>query len=269
MEALALQSRYHREVDRLARVRATGEHALAADALRRTDLDHLYESTFLAAVAAFEVFLEGLFFSCLAGRSGIRTARPLIRFQSLSQAEAAVPALQRSAFLRWLDWDELSGRASLFLHAGRPFSRLRHRSADRGLLKRVRVVRNAIAHRSRRARTDFLGILPATTAPAHRTTAAYLQSAVGGETQHGLVLTELKRLASGLAALTDDRARQYLAVEDDIDSGGRPGRGTYECVSCGRVERLRSKEHRLLACPKCSIVCLTCGRARQTKYRRA
>ena len=243
----SLGKRFHQVRD----VRDSGEGAFRQGAIRQRDLDHVYSSTFLALTSAFEVFQEELFFSCVLGKSEIRRVKSKVDFSSRAELEQLAQFAEGRTLLSWSRMRDNIRRAELFLHAGRPFSRLKRRQRDLDVLHTGTVVRNAIAHESRQARTRFrelaLGALP----PSRRVPAGFLRQEVGEITQHENLTLEYERLAHALAARTDRTAWRLLRDEAPYRSGERVRRGTYECKSCHKRVRHRSRQLRLPQCPGC------------------
>lgn len=242
---------------------------MAQRELRQSDLNHLYESTFLEASSRFEVFQEELFFGSVLGRSQINEAIPLLTFRNRSEAERVVLAGERRGFISWSNMDENIRRAEGFLSRGRPFSRLHRRGRDLQTLRTATAVRNAIAHESGAARERFrslpLGALPA----MKRTPAGFLRQAVGEGSQHQTLLDEYVRIAKALSASSDIQARRLLREEDPYSSGSKASRGTYECRDCGTRVRHTSGTRNLAPCDACHQGdCPRCGNSPRSVFLR-
>lgn len=122
--AATLSQRFGRQVNRLLAVRSGSEAAFASGALRRTDIDHIYESTFLDLVSYFEIFIEDLFFSCILGKAALLDVKPTIEFPTRRLAEILSSGSHRG-HATWSKMQDVFGRAEIFLRDGRPFTRLR------------------------------------------------------------------------------------------------------------------------------------------------
>lgn len=278
--AAELNGSLERHVARLVSVVQSGDAALAVGSLRQSDVNHLYESTFLAAVARFESFLEDLFYSALLDESDQRNITSAVRFPSRRKAEEVLLSAARAPYLVWLPFpDNALKRAEAYLVGGRPFSRLRSRGADLQLLKTIQVVRNAIAHDSGTAASRFRDLvrhhnLP----PARRNPGGYLRLAVNATTMHTTLVNEMIRLARALASPAMPAAHRLLRAEDEVNSTQKVPRGTYECVICThRIQQTSSTQTMgvcpacpQVACPQCGAVgpCAGCGAPTRSRYRR-
>ena len=266
--AAALLQRLGRRLDSLRKVRRSSDLAAGVRAIRGVDRDHMYESTFLQAVSAFETFQEELFYSSLLNRSDIRKVEPTVSFRNRVEAERALLAGENRGFLSWSSTAQNITRAEIFLVGGRPFSRLRRRGSDLRVLDTVTRVRNAIAHTSGSAIDRFRSLAKGGLMSKMRTPAGYLQSASGTATQHEVLLDELERLAKALAAATDRTAWTLLRDEDPYKSGSTVPRGTFECTKC-RSRTFVAATGTILPCSNCSKgACPHCGHERSTTYTR-
>jgi hypothetical protein len=61
--------------------------------------------------------------------------------------------LQGNAFMNWLPFTNTEKRANLYLRDGRPFTELDN--GDKSQLRTITVIRNAIAHKSPHALSEF------------------------------------------------------------------------------------------------------------------
>jgi hypothetical protein len=121
--------------------------------IRRTDLDSVYEALFLRAVTSFEVFLESLFIAILEGRAKYSKRRVQV-LMSVSSREALMQILlQGDSYMDWLPFANTERRAKLYLKDGRPFCELN--DGDKSIIKTITVIRNAIAHKSPHALSEF------------------------------------------------------------------------------------------------------------------
>lgn len=270
MSAPELEAGFARRVSRLETVRTQGARAFASNALRQTDLDHLFESTFLSAVTEFEAFLETLFYDCVLDTSAIQDVHPRATFESRTHAEATVTRLARQPFVSWNRYDEVQDRAELLLLGARPFSRLDHRPVELTLLREARLIRNAIAHRSGEARDAFLTkvSLPPLP-PTRRHPAGFLQALNGAVSTHARFCAGLRSIAKALSAATASAARTFLQSEAEHAAGSKPGLGSYRCVQCGLRLRLYSPSRPLPLCT-CTPKCATCSKpTTSNRYQRA
>lgn len=268
-DASALKTRFVARVNQLRRVRDFGMAAYRDGSVRQSVLDHIFESTFLDVISSFDVFLEELFYSAIVGASGIREVVSRVSFGNRAEAERFVLAGERSGFLSWARMRDNITRAELFLHRGRPFSRLKRRPRDLELLGIGVTIRNAIAHESRLARRKFLGLPLGGLAPNRRNPAGYLQQAVGSIPQHENLFAEIVRIASALAAENDSQARRFLRDEAPYASGERADRGTYRCKGCGVQFQHTASQQELRVCLACHPgPCSACGSSSKSTFQR-
>jgi hypothetical protein len=261
-----LAHRFMRKITRLSSVRANSDAAYSGGALRQSDLDHIYESTFLSAISHFEAFNEDLFFSVLLGSSGIEDAAPRVVFSSRRQAESILAPSWGDRF-GWAAMRPNIDRAIVLLKGGRPFTRLRFRYSELELLDKGQRVRNFIAHRSGSAERAFRELSLNRLPPRRRTPAGYLQMTVGTSNQHEVFLAEYARIALALSAIDSKAAAKQLRDEGPFQAGQRVPRGEYVCLSCGVVVSHRSNKKKLPSCPVCAG-CTQCGRRKQAQFGR-
>jgi hypothetical protein len=107
--------------------------------------------------------------------------------------------LQGRKYMDWLPFDRTIDRAKLYMKDGRPFSDLS--PADKGMITRIAIIRNAIAHRSDYALIKFQEVIDIQhPLPRERTPAGYLRSLVTPTSNRFDVYAgELKRLTSALS----------------------------------------------------------------------
>ena len=138
------------------------------------DMTLFYEGIFLKTVTAFESLLEKLFIGLLTG--GIepgRNVHPRAQFKSPAVARDIICGGR--AYVDWLPYHHTEKRAAAFFRGGRPFSRLDKK--DKKTLERMLRIRNAVAHQSRAARSEFDKIIASVPLlPAVRTPPGFLRS---------------------------------------------------------------------------------------------
>jgi hypothetical protein len=131
-----------------------------------TEVELVYESAFLNAVSRFEGLLSDLLDEFVCGKhQSTRGNRPLLTVRS----RAAFRAILRGdrPYVDLMPYDQCLKIAERFIAGGGPFAELT--DDDRRLLKQVSIIRNAIAHRSDKAVTDFRAKVPGVDVlPPHR-----------------------------------------------------------------------------------------------------
>lgn len=240
--------------------------------LEEEALDHFFESTFLEVVTRFEAFVEDLFYEVSLGQSSIHRAGPADALSGVGTRKDLEEVLLASGSRNYLEWLPLAtteARARVLLKDGRPFSRLGRRDSERALLREVKTIRNAIAHRSGDAWSKFLSICPGQQTLARRTPAGLLRMAADVDrTKYDLLCDGLGGIASALAARSDKQAWKLLSPEDDRSARKVAPAGTYECRKCGDSFVL-NEESTLENCSRCHHgPCLSCGVEVKSRFRR-
>ena len=265
----AIYASLERGVHGFRSVRNAGDRAFGSNVLRSRDLDHLYESTFLNVAAAFEAYEEELFFASILGRSGIARVVPMFPVRSRAEAERLVQATERMPFMNWLRQKDVGERSRRFLVGGRPFSRLERHDADLDVLRTVAVVRNAIAHKSGHALTEFMKLPMQGLGGGQKRPGKYLRQTVRSASQHENMCVEILRIAKALSEANEHRAKSYLRPERAYQSGDMVQGGSFECVVCRAALCLTRRTQPLPQCPQCGPTpCVTCGHCRKAKFSR-
>jgi len=152
MPPLALK-RFQESLTRIDITRSRMEKLYAKRRISLADLESVYEALFLRAVTGLEAFLEELFVAILSGKIVYPKARAQLRMHSISK-EALIDVLHQGGnFLDWLPFDKTEKRARIYLTNGRPFTDLD--DGEKSMLKVITLIRNAIAHRSQHAISQF------------------------------------------------------------------------------------------------------------------
>jgi len=114
---------------------------------------------FLSAVAAWEQFVEHVFFGYMAGAASGSGYSPVLLLGPCKNRSHALCVLgaasggEPTRTLRWNDWAWVTHVARVFFRSGEPFSLLDAVSVAR--LRDAQVVRNRVAHDSTKARHQF------------------------------------------------------------------------------------------------------------------
>ena len=122
--------------------------------ISRKRRDDMTEMAFLRAFLAWEIFVEESFILYLSGQKPPRGRAPNRYAFPPNQKTArdwVVP--ERRDYAEWTVPTQVSGRAERFFQAGRPFAPVLR--SNQNVLDEVRIIRNAIAHRSVSAREKF------------------------------------------------------------------------------------------------------------------
>ena len=142
------------------------------------DLDAVYEALFLRAVTSFEVFLEDHFVAIVSGRANLAKRRASVRMTAASPKALMDILLQGGAYMAWLPFSHTERRAHIYLRDGRPFSDLT--DGDKSIIRSITIIRNAIAHRSSHAMSEFNRVIIGAQSllPIEKTPAGFLRARV-------------------------------------------------------------------------------------------
>jgi hypothetical protein len=112
-------------------------------------------------VAAWEEFVQGCFIRYMTGAVSPSNYAPALRVgpcQTLSHAGQVLTRKSgfdfESEFIGWSTWSEVGNRAKIFFAHGRPFSSITNLRRQR--LADAFVIRNRVAHSSKKCRVEFL-----------------------------------------------------------------------------------------------------------------
>lgn len=130
------------------------EGLYASDEIRLRDLHSVYEALFLRGVTGFEAFLETLFFAILREKVKYPRRRKVALRMTAANDKALVEILlQDQQYLQWIPYKHTKGRAKMYLAEGRPFTDLA--GGDESMIRTITTIRNAIAHSSSHAKSEF------------------------------------------------------------------------------------------------------------------
>jgi hypothetical protein len=199
-------------VSLVARVRSVDATRRRVDSLMRSGrlsnraVEQVYESLFLSAFTAFEVYIEEIFLLLLVSppvrARAISGAVPRVAVKSFAVARDLVIGPGRK-YVDWLPYERTIERAELFFRGGRPFTEVP--LAEREFVNRAQVIRNAIAHRSRYSEEKFERQVIAGTAlaPRERRPAGYLRGLLSATP----AVTRYESYANGLLGLAKRLAK--------------------------------------------------------------
>lgn len=243
-------NRFDRRARRLESLVREGQRLRSKGALTLRNWDALRESALLDLYTSLELFAEELFFSVLLGGSGIADAGGVVAFSNREQAEEIF--LGGRSHQVWLPFEKgirpLASR--LLAHDGRPFSRLDRHSHELGVLNEVRIVRNAIAHRSASAQKE-LAPMVADLRRGRKNAAGILEHTQQGVSKQEQYSTAVRRIATALASPDERQAQLYLAPEDPYRTQSKAPTGVYRCDRCQGTHRIRARVASLPKCPRC------------------
>ena len=186
---------------RLDYTRDRMEKLYHADRIALRDLHSVYEALFIRAVTSFETFLQDQFVAIMRGKAKYKPARRVLtRMTAVSSAALRDILLQGRAYATWLPFDNTQKRALVYLRDGKPFSDVPE--VDRLTMRKITVIRNAIAHQSTYAIAEFEKVIAGIPLrPQERKPAGFLRStmrAAPPQNRFEFYVSELGRIAAGI-----------------------------------------------------------------------
>lgn len=155
-KAKEVAEQFHAKVTRLNRTRERIEHAHRQGLLRVTDVETSYSGLFLQVVLAYETAMEDFVLGLLVKPGGIvsedSSVRGSVNVRSYAHAHelASGPG---GRFPSWIGNKDLLAIAKLLLNKGAPFVSVS--SAQWHFVEQCRYIRNAVAHPSEHALSQF------------------------------------------------------------------------------------------------------------------
>lgn len=191
---------FEHSMRQLMTTRGKVEHSYQAGSLNRGDVEVIYSGLLIQTVNRFETFLDSTFHAICLGRLNYASKRrvaPRVMFRSPIVLREVVLGEGRD-YVHWLPYGHTESRARVYLRGGRPFTEIQDH--QRGHLKRVVQIRNAVAHSSAHSLRVFEDkvLSNATLLPHERRPNGYLRSLIGG--LQGA--TQLEALVSQLRAIS-------------------------------------------------------------------
>lgn len=177
------------------------ETLLAANHITRTDIEAVYAGLFIDAFTEFESLVERLCLGLFDGSLKSAT-QPVARLLRIAPRTSARDVLfDGDKYVDWLPLEDRAiPRAKRFLADGKPFSTLD--VASKLALRKAHLLRNALAHKSDAATTNFLASINQQALLAHeKKPPGYLRSqpqGPGGLTQFSIALNTMKTVATQL-----------------------------------------------------------------------
>lgn len=175
------------------------ESAFSASIIRSDDISQAYAGLYLDLFTEFENLIERLFLGLLNGdvkpnNGGISKKiiiRPIKELESVLLGE-------KQNYLTWLPYPENTiEKAKIYLVDGKPFTLVS--KIQKGKIADYHKIRNAIAHKSKKAMKEFTSIISISTLlPSERTPQGYLRntpSSATGKTQLEIISDELTAIS--------------------------------------------------------------------------
>lgn len=195
-----LHLEFIRKIKELDETRSRFEAAHANGIVTDIDIVQAYAGLYLDLFTEFEALIENLFLGLLSGSvsHGDRLVKRKVKIKPVSEIENVVRGEKRR-YLDWLPYKENTvERAKIYFNNGIPFSRLDQIDKDR--IHNYQVIRNAIAHKSKKADNAFKQVIEGLTlSPVEETPSGYLRNIPNPSSGH----TQLEIIAIYLTTVSN------------------------------------------------------------------
>lgn len=175
------------------------ERAFATSVINSSDITQAYAGLYLDLFTEFENLIEILFVGLLNGtiKANNTGVRRKVSIKPITELEAVLLG-EKKNYLDWLPYtDNTILRASIHFVDGKPFSFLD--TLQKGKISNYHKIRNAIAHKSKKAMKEFHAIISISTLlPIERTPQGYLRNIPNratGKTQLEIISDELEAIS--------------------------------------------------------------------------
>ncbi len=172
-----LHIEFSNKVQALTATRGNFETAFSANLISGDEIIQGYAGLYLDLFTEFEGLIENLFIGILSGAvtSNNAAIRRKITIRPVSELESVLYGEKRT-YLDWLPYSENTiKRAKIYFNNGEPFTFLD--AQERAKIKVFHTIRNAIAHKSKKAHKDFNNVINGLTLlPVERTPQGYLRN---------------------------------------------------------------------------------------------
>ena len=194
-----LHDKFSNKVQALDATRQSFEKAFAKHLILDSDIIQGYTGLYLDLFTEFEGLIENLFIGILSG--SVTPSNTIIKRKlSIKPVSEIEPVLlgEKRAYLDWLPYAERTiKRANIYFDGGKPFTLLN--DIEKGKIQTYHRIRNAIAHKSKKASNDFKNIITGLTLlPIEKTPQGYLRNIPNASTR----LTQLEIIGNELTAIS-------------------------------------------------------------------
>lgn len=183
----------------LDKTRNNCERAFRASILTTNDISQAYAGLYLDLFTEFENLIEKLFIGLLNGevKANNPDVRKKITIKPTSETEAVLLG-EKKTYLEWLPYPSNTiDKAKIYFKDSKPFSLLDE--IQKGKISNFNKIRNAIAHKSKKAMKEFRAIISTSTLlPHEQTPQGYLRSipnSATGKTQLEIISDELEAIS--------------------------------------------------------------------------
>lgn len=190
-----------RKLKRLDNTRLNFERAFSAGTILDEDISQAYAGLYLDLFTEFENLLENLFMGVITGtvKHNNSAVSKLVTIKPVSAIETILLGEKRQ-YLDWLPYTNTLDRAKLYFTDSKPFSLLT--IPQKNKISNYHKIRNAIAHKSKKAMKEFTDIISLSTLLAHeKLPQGYLRnipSRATGKTQLQIISDEIEAISYAL-----------------------------------------------------------------------
>ncbi|MBW2645616.1 MAG: hypothetical protein JRE23_05480 [Deltaproteobacteria bacterium] len=194
-----LHNEFSIKVQALDATRQSFENAFVAHLISDADIIQGYAGLYLDLFTEFEGLIENLFIGILSG--SVTPNNTIIKRKlTIKPVSEIEPVLlgERRAYLDWLPYaNNTIRRANIYFNGGKPFTLLD--DIGKGKITTYHKIRNAIAHKSKKANNEFQKIIDGLTLlPIERTPQGYLRNIPNASTG----MTQLEIIGNELIAIS-------------------------------------------------------------------
>ena len=176
------------------------EKSFNASLITPNDIANAYAGLYLDLFTEFENIIEELFLGLLNGdvRPNDSSIKIKIKIKPITELESVMRGDSKKKYFDWLPYtDNTIPRANIYFVEGKPFTILT--SQQKNKISNYHKIRNAIAHKSKKALKEFTDIISSSTLlPLERTPQGYLRNIPNiatGKTQLEIINDELGVIA--------------------------------------------------------------------------
>jgi hypothetical protein len=198
-KSITLHKKFLEKLKALDDTRIKFETAFSSSLIHDEDIRQAYAGLYLDLFTEFENLLEELFLGILKGevKSNNPTIKSKIIIKPISELETVIHGTKAKKYLDWLPYPDITiPRAKIYLVDGKPFTLLTEIQKNR--IANYHTIRNAIAHKSKKAMNEFNTFISSMTLlPIEKTPQGYLRNIPNpatGKTQLGITSDELQAI---------------------------------------------------------------------------
>lgn len=205
-----LYKAYKKQLLLIGRTRKRCEDLCSAKSLDRVDIQLIYGGLFLEIFTGFESLIEDLFMGLIAGKLYSPVMKKRVKISPKESVRDIV--FNGKSYLDWFPYEKRTKPlVKRFFDGNNLFCALDPQQEEK--MQFYYTIRNALAHKSEKAKQDFLSKLPGSLLQPERTPAGYLRSqpsASSSQTQLEIALIELDMIAKRLCGVDVEATGQKM-----------------------------------------------------------